>query len=316
MARETTGRRDRIRGALLSLVAACAVAYVGFGQAFAQVDRELLALGAQLEDTTALLALATRDPAGSPVRRPGDATGERVLVINGQRVRITTGASTTNLEGFLAGVDARCARGDGLAGEGAEALGPARRRMQDDVGFVACLDVGRDELDLAAWRTRLAALQETGDLSALGDFRYTYATRRGEGETRFVRLEVIDSLRLEALSPERGRDVPGPELAQLPRPPGGDRILSAYEEREPYLVSMFAGVPEEPEAFVGRYRALLDPGVWQEVDLPEGRATPGLFLLHREEPARFAFVHVRRAADDDAAPEEALRTMVTVVEAR
>ena len=303
----------------LGLAALFSVGYVVMGQAMASVDRELLGLGSSFATYEQVLRTSPIDPGGRPVREPGEE-GERFLVFNGQRVRISTGSAPGNVEDFVEGFESGCSAADGLPSDVAAETRASRSHVAGDEGYAACLDVGEDELDLEEWQRRLEDFQRTGNLQSLGAFRYAYASRIPNGETSYVMLGAADGLELDQVLPTLGTDVPGPELSALPRPPGATRIMSAYEEREPYLVTMFAGSPETPEALAARYRDLVDASVWQEVEVPvvpgEGL---GVFFLHRDEPARFAFAHFERSLSPETPEDEEdgnLLTLTTIMEAR
>ncbi|MEO0322896.1 MAG: hypothetical protein AAF447_08055 [Myxococcota bacterium] len=304
---------------VLGLVAVFSVGYVVAGRALASVDRELLGLGSSFATYQEVLRTAPVDPEGRPVREPGE-DGERFLVFNGQRVRISTGHAPGDVRDFVEGFEAGCDGADGLPDDVSTDSRASRSLIEEDEGYAACLDVGEDELDLEEWKERLEAFQRTGNLEALGSFRYAYASEGSDGETSYVMLQAAGGIDLDSVLPTLGTDVPGPELSALPRPPGATRIMSAYEEREPYLVSMFAGSPETPEELAAHYRTLVDTSVWQEVEVPvEPGEGIGVFFLHRDEPARFAFAHFERSLELDASEreeEEDLQTLTTIMEAR
>jgi hypothetical protein len=103
-------------------------------------------------------------------------------------------------------------------------------------GLVACIDTERpltfDELS-----ARLRTFGETGDLAALGGFRYAFARRDGS-QTTVVTLWTDESAKLFDLFPETG-DAPGRDPPDVPRPPASRRLLSGVEHGLPYSLTLY-----------------------------------------------------------------------------
>ncbi|HJK95460.1 MAG TPA: hypothetical protein RMH85_12760 [Polyangiaceae bacterium LLY-WYZ-15_(1-7)] len=307
----------RVTGALT--IIAFLVGYVAFQSLAKRMDVELMAFGDGLVQHQLAFDVPRTDPAGNAALGPDEEPeGPRALVLNGQRLEILTGTSDEDLDAVLAEAEARCDRFNGLGGQMPEEGDPSVRSQDGDRGYVACVDVGDEELSAGEWRERLTNLADTWDLSSVGNVHYVYGTRTPDGGTFFVTLKSAGVFALDELIPMGEGDVAGMDPEGVPRPPGGRRLLSAYEERQPYGVTMYGYTPDAPEEVATFYRDRMDPRVWEHVDYAaaaERRGMPmpedtALFYRRRDDLARFVVIHLRRASD----PE--LGTFTTVMEAR
>lgn len=118
-----------------------------------------------------------------------------------------------------------------VAGYYAALLGDTRhgcgvRFGDDERGGVAALDYG-ETLDADKLAARMGQLAATGELGALGQLQAVFYERRPDGGTRY--LNLWGALSLDKLVPPGGGDVAGDDLADVPRPAGGARVLVAGE---------------------------------------------------------------------------------------
>ena len=107
---------------------------------------------------------------------------------------------------------------------------------------------------------RLADFGKTGRLSSLGQFRYALA-RRHEGSTTLLLLWTEGDAKLAELFPKTG-DAPGRDLPDLPRPKGGQRLLSAFEQGMPFGFVTYHLDGKTGKTVVGGYMALLAASGW------------------------------------------------------
>lgn len=112
------------------------------------------------------------------------------------------------------------------------------REGNEGRGMVACF-VGRAIASgsLEPLRRDLDAFVTSGDLSALGHFRYVFAERGAHG-TRVVTLWSDGPLKLGRMFPAEG-DAPGTDSILAPRPRGSRRTMSASIEGFPASVRIY-----------------------------------------------------------------------------
>jgi len=195
----------------------------------ARVDGALLSLGEPL----------SRSPRGAMQRR-----GARVFVIGGERVSVATGLSPRDRDAVLDAFALRCASDEGALPASLGQLGeptPAAREasmrepsMRDAVltardaqhGYVACI-AGLARLAPDALSARLRAYSRTGDLAALGDFRYLYARTEGSG-TSWAAVWTDGPFRPARLASPN--DEGGADLPSVPAPARARRTLSVASE--------------------------------------------------------------------------------------
>jgi len=211
----------------------CALGALRVHAARGGVDAALLSLGEPL----------TRSPRGGPARR-----GPRGFTIGGERVTVATGLATVSRDAVLDAFARRCALTasphDVLPSAPPDSRANATSRggvhpggvLPDDApvlgardaqhGYVACL-AGLAGLSATELGARIERAARTGDLGALGGFRYLYA--RGEGaRTAWAAVWTDGSFRparLASPGDEGGRDLPG-----VPAPAGARRTLSVTSD--------------------------------------------------------------------------------------
>ena len=189
------------------------------------------------------------------------SAAERVLVLNGQRMRVRTGSSREPLSTVLDRFEAQCHTRDGIPSE--RAADPTVRASNDRGGYVACIDVDDDDLDGNRWHDRFTAFARTTDFERLGRLRYLYA--EGGTETFFVEMSSDGPLRLADMF-AIDRDVPGDDLQGIPRPPNADRILAAHEEGQPYAVVAYRGIGPGAQELRHHYRDRMVASGWRLLD--------------------------------------------------
>lgn len=149
---------------------------------------------------------------------------------------------------------------------------------------------------------RMRAL-ETGDLSALGHFRYVFAepsTREGGG-THVVTFWSDGELNVQKMFPASG-DAPGTDSAIVPRPAGSRRTLSASVEGYPASVRIYESLASR-ESITAMYAQALRAKGFVEAATTSARS--GSAWIHDDG----AEVILSITADGP-------RTIITVVEAQ
>jgi hypothetical protein len=247
--------------ALTSLFIAVLASGWAYHQARAQVGEGLMDLGAQMMRF-------------SQARRQ-DAP--RDLMLNGQRIRFSSGTADRTAREVLDFFEARCADADGGLTEQVESLrqqrpdafdgerssSPVLREGDDRQGYVACLDFGQS-IGVTELAERLVRFGETGNVADVGEMRFVFAEQNDEGATHFVAMWTTGSFDLNRMFPEQG-DAPGRDIEGLARPDRARRILSSWEQGQPYTLSVYE--TREDEAVLERfYRNALDQAGWTILD--------------------------------------------------
>ena len=208
----------------------------------------------------------------------------RRLRLNGVRLSFRTQAVEASLADVLDYYEANC--GSVIATQAARG---------DLAGYVACLDMGDAPQDLGALVNRFVAFSVTGDLRELGALRYAFA-RRGaagpDGKVFLLTMWADSAFNLYRMLPRAASDAAGRDLFEVPRPPGSQRILSAWEQGQPSGVLIYrlaAGSAEELEAF---YRAELPRAGWRVIERHPGESlrVDDIHLLTAEKGNRLVTV--------------------------
>jgi hypothetical protein len=192
----------------------------------------------------------------------------RQLSINGLSLGVLTLSTDLSVPAALDRFQNLCRQRGGLQVPPALAnkLGPARtafdatfRQEGQAEGALACIDTGHP-LGLEQLTERLAGLQKTGDLAALGQLRYVFARRSGTTTTLLV-FWTDGSAPLLELFPPNG-DAPGRDPEHVPRPEVSRRILSATEHGAPYHLTLYKAGNQSSEALANWYRGALEARGW------------------------------------------------------
>lgn len=303
--------RERFRAAVRSLGEKLLLVALGLGVMVVVVllhlrtdlHEAMAPVGPQLSDTGMLQTLLDRE---QPIS--GDA---RVLVINGQRLYLSTEIVEAPLDEALAGALLDCPTREELGG-------PV---MGDEGGYGLCIHPSpTDSTGLSALTERLETFRDTLDIADLGRLEYIYGERREGGRTALLRLESGEELDIDSLLPVEG-DAMGADPEGIPRPPDGRRVLHSFEEGLPYSVTIYGRSARTVTELQIWYRTHIDRAIWREVDTASQAEARGVdlsdvnmmvFVPHAD-PTRFALVNFEERPANDSQIEG---TMVTIAEAR
>jgi hypothetical protein len=272
-------RRTRIlrRVAQVILVAAFAGVLIGgwaYHRARAQVSDGFFDLGAQMMRYSQA--------------RHQDAP--RDLMLNGQRIRFSSGTANKTAREVLDFFEARCQSVDGELMEQVETAraehpdqhevdegaSPVLREESGTSGYVACLDMGAEDVSVIELGERLRRFGTTGDVHDVGDARYVFVEqyeREGQTRSHFVAMWTNGSFNVNRMFPAEG-DAPGRDIEGIARPPRSRRLLSSWERGEPYTISVYQTRDDEAE-LESFYRSALFRDGWSLLDTesPEGPRT-------------------------------------------
>jgi hypothetical protein len=180
------------------------------------------------------------------------------IMLNGQLVESTNASSPRSMHELLDYFHAECktdavAMADKFAnlpravsqvevGKSSEGFLIVRRE-QDTRGFVFC--IGTDGSPTRGERlAQVKSAGTTGELGTLGDIRYV-VVYKSESGSRVFAAWTHGSFNLYKMFPKKG-DVPGEDLAGIPRPNGGRRILSATVTGAPFGVNAYEVAGADP----------------------------------------------------------------------
>ena len=111
-----------------------------------------------------------------------------------------------------------------------------------------------------------STFSETGELGAIGQLRYAYAKKTKKGNTHVLTGWTTDKFNLKDMMPaDDGKDVPGTDFAEIPRPKDAQRILATRVEGTPFGVNVYktSGPPSEVAKF---YDETLIKQGWVAID--------------------------------------------------
>ena len=213
----------------------------------------------------------------------------REVVFNGQSLRFSTGRAPDAFTAVLDHFASVCGQHDGGLTERYEAAHPQRARQRghspvfrydsENAGVVACLDLGEGDVSMTELGQRVQRYGETHDLHDLGDLRYVYAEgNEANDSTHFVTFWTDGTFHVDAIFPEDG-DGGGSDLADVARPPGARRTISATETGTNDTVVQYVGssmTEWELEAF---YQHELTSSGWAVQNLPEEANVPGTRMV-------------------------------------
>lgn len=188
----------------------------------------------------------------------------RVFVLNGQEINVRAAYDERDVDAVLASMPGECERFD----------------EEDGRSHQTCVDGGLTFESIGSIAQ--------GDSPDLSELRYRLAVGQDEGGTFYLELSPKESFDPQKLL---SGDVEGPEHADIPRPPGGRRFMSAYERGKPYLLSMFTGSERSIAEMKEFYRENMDPETWIPVDDVEDESH--LMYLRRGAPYRFVLLTFR-----------------------
>ena len=223
----------------------------------------------------------------------------RQLRLNGVRISFRTQTVETSLADVLDHYETSC--GTAMATQTAR---------NDSAGYVACLDMGDAPLDLGALANRFLRFSETGDLREVGEPRYVLARRvtSSAGDKTFLLTMWTNSaFNLYRMLPRPGADAAGRDLVGVPRPPGSQRILSAWEARRPSGVLVYRVVAKSAAEIESFYRTELPRNGWSIIERnpSESIQIDGTHMLSAEKDNRVVTVLSRSG--------EASQTVLTIL---
>jgi hypothetical protein len=207
---------------------------------------------------------------------PGTEPRVRDVLVNGQSLRFAVLTTDQPVAAVLDHYERWCMQRDGRF---AEQLDQARAKLPggdavdsslldatlreggDDQGFVGCFDAGgAGKLTPDDAAARFERFADTGNLADLGRFYYMFA-ERGAERTRLIAAWIDGDFYPARLFPATG-DAPGSDVAGIPRPPGGRRLLSARQADAPYGWTIYERAGHEPAAVAAHYRQALPALGW------------------------------------------------------
>jgi hypothetical protein len=212
----------------------------------------------------------------------------RTLLLNGLALRFASGTTRRTVVEVLDRFHARCRQNSGRLAEQIEAImrrGPSsldygRGRLLDgtlryggqDRGFIACLDLGADEVSPQEILHRVNRFLRIGDLSELGGLRYAMA-EQGERMTSFIAFWTEGEVDLFEAFPS-DRDAPGRDAEGVPRAPNSVRVLSAWEPDRAPSLAVYRVPSLDSVDLPGFYRRSLAKNGWRLLERePEGGTT-------------------------------------------
>ncbi|MEZ4286562.1 MAG: hypothetical protein R3A47_00060 [Polyangiales bacterium] len=226
------------------------------------------------------------------MRYPGGRHSDtRVFLMNGARLMVRTAIVEQNVNDVLDHYEDYCKAHDGQLPQkiqkqladafkadvnapqkapwgDTDLLDTTARFGMEEGGVVACPDTGNTDASANDLLERLKAFVQTGDISKFGDIRFVYARpfeSNGVDSTHVVMVWSEDSsVNVLDMFPEVG-DAPGKDVDGVPRPQNGRRILSAWEQGEPYGVTEYEVPAVNRDALAAQYRKTLPSKGWNEV---------------------------------------------------
>ncbi len=282
---------------LLGFLAAIQVALLALAvrSGRAELNRTLMDLGAQL------------------MRRAEGQGGARTLFLNGIGLKMVSGSSRSGVSRVLDRFQAGCRQNGGRLAEQIEALlrrgrpGLAQgapglpdgtlRHQTPEQGFVACLDLGSDDLSPQETLERVNRFLRSGDLSELGGLRYLMAeqSEKGASFVAFWTEGKVDLL--GALSTDR--DAPGRDPAAVARPPGCVRVLSAWEQDRAPSLTIYRTASLDRAELERFYRRILPEQGWRLLDKPRATGPVTGRALFAERQGRTLVITFDRADGAD-----------------
>lgn len=221
------------------------------------------------------------------MQMPDADTGRlRQMRFNGAPIQFRTSRTDKPMAEVLDYFEQRCQEHDGRLAEQLEELMVREPRLEgldpseldgtmrfdtSQRGYVACLDMGDEQRDHEDIIGRVGEFIRTGDIADVGHMRYLYAQRVDEDHTFFVTVFSDHPVNIYEMFPTEG-DAPGRDPEDVARPPGARRLLSAWEEGQPYGMFVYTdGGGASADEVEALYRTELMPARgWEPVQLRDG----------------------------------------------
>lgn len=174
------------------------------------------------------------------------------LSLNGQPMWVGSSLSSDTTSNVLDRYEADCAKNSAqppenwrdlatkVAEKNADKPGMASGIMRAgdrEEGTVVCFTKGAGSKPTV--KEALKSFAETGELGALGNLRYVYAKKSGQGSTVVLTAWTDDKFNLADLVPPQGTEARGSDFPEIPRPPASMRLMSAQVEGTPFGVNVY-----------------------------------------------------------------------------
>ena len=151
---------------------------------------------------------------------------------------------------------------------------PILRQTVGKKGMIACF-VPNDPAAPHTARAMQEAIQdfeETGNLNALGKFRYAYVRETPTGSTVFT-VWTDGNFNLKALMPPPGQDAEGSDPVVMMRPQQASRTFTGTVDGMPYRVYGYR-TSESPKQAIDEYDAQMESAGWLSVANPIFEGSP------------------------------------------
>lgn len=155
------------------------------------------------------------------------------------------------------------------------------RSGSENEGTVLCFV--RSSESKSTVKEAFSTFSETGELGAIGQLRYAYAKKTKKGNTHVLTGWTTEKFNLKDMMPaDDGKDVPGSDFAEIPRPKSAQRILATRVEGTPFGVNVYKteGAPTEvakfyDETLIKQGWVAVDAELDKKGDEPKERAAVG-----------------------------------------
>jgi hypothetical protein len=155
------------------------------------------------------------------------------------------------------------------------------RSGSENEGTVLCFV--RSSESKTTVKEAFSTFSDTGELGAIGQLRYAYAKKTKKGNTHVLTGWTTDKFNLKDIMPaDDGRDVPGSDFAEIPRPKEAQRILATRVEGTPFGVNVYktVGAPTEvakyyDETLIKQGWVAIDAELDKKGDEPKDRGAVG-----------------------------------------
>jgi hypothetical protein len=128
-----------------------------------------------------------------------------------------------------------------------------------------------------------------------------------DDKTFLLTMWADSAFNLYRMLPRAGADAAGRDLVGVPRPPGSQRVLSAWEEQQPSGVLVYRVAGRSAEAVESFYRAELPRNGWTIIERhpSESIQVDGTHMLSAEKDNRLVTVLSQ--------PSEASQSVLTIL---
>lgn len=212
------------------------------------------------------------------------------LVLNGERMNIASATTTADVSAVLDRVEGVCKEDGTVARDfreidslmtDAKALAAAKkfrmgvlREERDGEGIVACA-VRNPKNGDQNFVKGLMKFADSFDLADVGLLRYVYARRTDSGRTHVITVWTDGSFKFDSmLAPADGKDAPGSDPRNAPRPKDSVRFLTAAAEGAPHSVRIYESTAPSKDV-LQQYDSEMPKRGWNRVpvneEVPEAR---------------------------------------------